>query len=424
MRIELVILLMVIFCSCGPKRTYEISNSDSVIEIDLLSEPKSTIKKLSDFAENVEYIPLQTTENSLLGEFVRKIISIDNRIYIKNGGLEGEIMCFDMDGRFLFKLDNKGRGPGEYTSIFDFDVSSDNEILTLLSLNKKLLIYGISETGFTFERSVSLKDPFPWMIDMVPETDYGFLAVGPWNRTASTLSLLINTNGDTIHFKPNCYGIRQDRGSGVSQQMMLVYSVGKIVCFREAFSDTVFYVDAKDNSFKPRIIFDAHGTLVTPEMWGHPERIENHTISLGGIFETSRYVFYNYYSESSNRNCILFDKTTKEKHRLDIGIISETIANIPRETYKIKLNDDLFDGPDFMQNIMDLNTHCSGGKLFSLVEAITLKKHVAGEDFKNARVSDPKKKEKLKKIADSLNETDNPVLIVVTPKKITQLVDK
>ena len=42
--------------------------------------------------------------------------------------------------------------------------------------------------------------------------------------------------------------------------------------------------------------------------------------------------------------------------------------------------------------------------------------YVASEDFKNAEASDPKKKEYLKKLADSLEETDNPVLIVVTPK--------
>jgi hypothetical protein len=75
--------------------------------------------------------------------------------------------------------------------------------------------------------------------------------------------------------------------------------------------------------------------------------------------------------------------------------------------------DDLIGGPDF--NIDYLNFYCSEGKLFSFVEAITLKKYVGSEDFKNVRVSDPKKKNDLKKLADSLNETDNPVLIILTP---------
>jgi hypothetical protein len=54
--------------------------------------------------------------------------------------------------------------------------------------------------------------------------------------------------------------------------------------------------------------------------------------------------------------------------------------------------------------------------LLSFVEAITLKNHFASEDFRNAKVKDPKNKDELKKFADSLKETDNPVLIAVTPK--------
>jgi len=79
------------------------------------------------------------------------------------------------------------------------------------------------------------------------------------------------------------------------------------------------------------------------------------------------------------------------------------------------INDDLNGGPNI--NIEFAHNFFSGGKLFSFVDAITLKKYVSGEDFKKTIVMDPKKKKELKKLADSLNETDNPVLIVVTPKK-------
>jgi len=174
-------------------------------------------------------------------------------------------------------------------------------------------------------------------------------------------------------------------------------------------------MDAKNMSFKPRIIFDTHGTFVTPEMWGHPERIGNNVTSIFGIYETSRYVFY-YYWEYRIKNCRLFDKTIKTIYNLDIGTFNETFANIPRDVDKIKLKDDLSGGPDFTQDIRYLNGHCSNGKLFSLVEAFELKKYVTSEDFKNAKVTDIKKNE-LIKLADSLKETDNPVLVMLTPKE-------
>lgn len=398
METKLLIVLIIVLCSCGRQSINETSNVDSVIEIDLLSEPESRIKKLSEFAADVEYIPLQTTENSLMGDIRRKIVNTDKRIYIQN---LNEILCFNIDGKFLFKLQNNGRGPEEYTNIADFDVSSDNKILTILSsITHKLLEYGISDTGFTFLRSLTMKDPAPYRIAMVPETDNVFLAIPPWRGTEPTLSLLINPAGDTLHYKPNCFKYEMVRTTNFrATNEMLVYSIGDKVCFKEVFSDTVFYVDTKDNSFKVRMIFDSHGTLSTPKMRGGSETPGNNVNYIATAFETPRYVFYYYISSGPTRNRVLFDKTTKTKYKLDI---------------ESELTDDLSGGPVF--NIEFMNNYWSDGKLFSFIEAITLKKYIDGDDFKNAKVSDPKKKNELKKLADSLDEADNPVLVIVTPK--------
>jgi len=414
MRIKLLILAMIVFCSCGRKTANETSNTDSVIKIDLLSEPESTIKELSDFAENIEYIPLQTTERSLIGSFTLKLLDIDNRIYIQNSGLEGEILCFDIYGKFLFKINNKGRGPDEYDFVTDFDISSDNKILTILSgSTRKLVAYGISDTGFTFQRSITLKEPAPWRVSLIPETDKAFMTIPTWLGTEPTLSLLINAAGDTIHIKPNCYKynrIQSSQGGSRSIEGLLAYTTGDFVCFKEEFSDTVFYVDAKNSSFRPRIIFDTHGTLFTPEMKGGSEKMKNNsTTYIPKIFETSKYVFYWYYTVIVKQRIVnlygfLLDKKTNTKYKFDVG-----------EDRKIRLKDDFSGGPDF--NIEFRENRCSNGKLFSFVEALTLKKYVDSENFKDANVRDPKKKSELKRLADSLEETDNPVLIVVTPKE-------
>jgi hypothetical protein len=414
MRTKLVIFLMIVFCSCGRKTTNETSNTESVIEIDLLSEPESTFKELSDFAENIEYIPLQTTERSLIGSFTLKLLNIENRIYIQNSGLEGEILCFDIYGKFLFKINNRGRGPEEYDFVTDFDVSSDNKILTILSSStRKLATYEISDTGFTFQRSITLKEPTPWRVSLIPETDKAFMTIPAWSGTEPTLSLLINAEGDTIHFKPNCYKFNRtqsSQGGSRSTEGLLAYNIGDFVCFKEECSDTVFYVDAKNWSFRPRIIFDTHGTLFTPEMKGDSKKIrDNSTSYIPKIFETSKYVFYWYYTIIVEQRIVnlygfLFNKKTGIKYKFDVG-----------EYREIKLKDDFSGGPDF--NIEFRANRCSNGKLFSFAEALTLKKYVDSENFKDAKVKDPKKKSELKRLADSLEDTDNPVLIVVTLKE-------
>jgi len=414
METKLLIFVMIVLCSCGRKTTNETSNTGSVIEIDLLSEPESSFKELSDFAENIEYIPLQTTERSLIGSFTLKLLNIDNRIYIQNSGLDGEILCFDINGKFLFKINGGGRGPAEYDLVTDFDISSDNKILTILSSStRKLVTYEITDTGFIFQRSITLKEPAPWRISLVPETDKAFMTIPTWLGTEPTLSLLINAVGDTIHFKPNCYKynrIQNSQGGSRSIEGLLAYTTGDFVCFKEEFSDTVFYVEAKNSSFRPRIIFNTHGTLFTPEMKGGSEKMKNNsTTYIPKIFETSKYVFFWYYTVIVEQRIVnlygfLFDKNINTKYKFEVG-----------EERKIKLKDDLSGGPDF--NIEFRDNRCSNGKLFSFVEALTLKKYVDSENFKDAKARDPKKKSELKRLADSLEETDNPVLIVVTPKE-------
>ena len=142
MRTKLVMLLMILLFSCGRESSREKDNTGSVLEIDLLPEPESGITKLSEIAENVEYIPLQTTDSSLLGDVVLKIVNIDNRIYILNSVEdEDEILCFNTDGKFSYKINKTGRGPEEYLSITDFDISYDNTLLTILSaLDSRTLV--------------------------------------------------------------------------------------------------------------------------------------------------------------------------------------------------------------------------------------------------------------------------------------------
>ncbi len=403
MQNRIFIILLIVFCSCGRKNTSETGTDGSVIRIDLLSEPGPALKKLSEIAGNINYIPLQTSDRSLIGNYVGKIVKKDDRIYLKSGD---EIMCFNTEGSFLFKLQKSGRGPEEYTDITDFDVSSGNEFLVILSaLNPRLLTYGISDTGFVFQRSVSLGDPAPYRAGIVPGTGNVFLAVPPWRGKEPILSLLVSVAGDTICFKPNGYKyelVRKPNSWALNE--MIVYSTGNSVCFKEEFSDTVFYAGQEELTFRPRIIFDSHGTFFTAGMRGGSEPIGNNTTWISNIFETSGNIFL-WYSTGPERKRIVFNKKAKVLYLLDTD-----------SEHRSLLRDDLNGGPDF--NVEFVNKfYCSDGRLFSFVEAISLKHYVAGDEFRKSEARFPEKKEELIKLAESLSETDNPVLVMLTDKE-------
>ena len=55
--------------------------------------------------------------------------------------------------------------------------------------------------------------------------------------------------------------------------------------------------------------------------------------------------------------------------------------------------------------------------LFAWVDAFELKSHVSSEAFKNSTPKYPEKKKELEKLANSLDENDNPVLMLVKLKE-------
>ncbi len=394
MKSYVLLVIVVIICSCG--RNKNLTTANDIIKIDLLSEAESKISNLSDIASDIEYIPLQTIGNSLISR-VDKVILTQDKIYLNNRG--DEIMCFDKRGNFLFKLLKSGRGPGEYTFITDFDISSDNKTLILLS-NNRILIYNDNGTEFVFMKSINFSHEGVLKISFVPGTDNILLSNGPWYGTIPTLNLLINLNGDTLSLKHNCYKYDKVGTGGFRSTFDAIqYKFDDKVCFKEGFSDTIFYVNSKSDKFFPKIIFDSHGTVPPPKVRGDMEYAKNHSGEFSSValaYEVPGYIFY-FYRYKNLTHKIIYDKVTNKKYEIAM---------------ENALKDDIYGGPGF-----DLYVHsCTGSKFYSSVDALALKKYIESADYSKAKVGDPKKKEELKRLADSLKETDNPVLIVVTPK--------
>ena len=67
-------------------------------------------------------------------------------------------------------------------------------------------------------------------------------------------------------------------------------------------------------------------------------------------------------------------------------------------------------------NILPLTTK-NDNTIISLIDALTLKKYIITEEFKKSTPKYPEKKKELEKLANSLKETDNPVLMIVRLKK-------
>ncbi len=74
---------------------------------------------LSEIIGDYRLIPLETTDESLIGGRNNKIIKKDERIFVRSGN---EVMMFGENGKFHGKLSRLGGGPEEYENLLDYDI--------------------------------------------------------------------------------------------------------------------------------------------------------------------------------------------------------------------------------------------------------------------------------------------------------------
>ena len=107
--IHFVSVSLLIFLGISCKSYKEVEKKDSAFYVDVESINSTIDLRLSDIAEDLKLIPLETNEASIIGNcnyFINEsyILAID--------GIEG-IYKFYADGKFKKKLLNVGRGPKE-----------------------------------------------------------------------------------------------------------------------------------------------------------------------------------------------------------------------------------------------------------------------------------------------------------------------
>jgi hypothetical protein len=378
----LIIIIITLSLGCNNQ------NQDKPGSIDLLSNAKDEITNLSKIASEVKYIPLKTSENSLIS-YIHDIKTDNARIYVF---ILEKILCFDKKGEFLFKLENKGRGPEEYTNIYDWDISPENNLLLLLS-KKRLLMFNITENNFIFLKSLSLRDEFS-KADFVPEENIILLSSFSSVGNEHFRNVFINFNGDTINVRPNYYKFTPLKNAGFAFSWSNIhYKYNNSIFFKEVTCDTIFTL-SQNNKIKPYMILNSHETSPSTDTFKNfSTNIFFERTNVQSIMEVSRYIIYRLlYKKSPSFG--IYNKVTKKQN-----IISA-------ETF---LKDDMIGGLNFEPKF------CYDNKLYSWIEAFTLKNYVDSENFMQSQVKNPKAKKALKELGDTLKETDNPVLIVVTP---------
>jgi hypothetical protein len=356
---------------------------------DLKVLPKISNVKLSDLGfTEVEYIPLETNEKSVFNRITD--LKVGNGFFLVQ--YYTTLLKFNSNGSFIAKIGTEGRGPNEFTVVHDLDIDKKNQKIYLVSAwQRKINVY--SENG-KFIRTFRC----PLNTTHIKVTEDGILcySINSFANTETSFNL-IDTAGRIIKSFPNKYPWQLTRRDAyVVEAENLFYRFNNQLFKKELYSDTI-YVYAMRN-FKPYLVIEQWKRLITAKARSDfgPEYLMENFITPWKLFEFGDYIYYEFLI--NHKGYGLIGSKNNDFH---------VIINTEEGLYN-----DLDGGPNVGPNtIKDDNT------IISWIDAIKLKNYVASDAFKNSTPKYPEKEKALIKLADSLKETDNPVLMLVRLKK-------
>ncbi|HCV15624.1 MAG TPA: hypothetical protein DF637_04755 [Rikenellaceae bacterium] len=80
------------------------------------------IVNISEVADDIKYVALETTDSSLIGS--KAVVQIVNGlIYVTSRGVNiRDVKVFDLNGKYIFTFNKAGRGPKEYSPLSQFEI--------------------------------------------------------------------------------------------------------------------------------------------------------------------------------------------------------------------------------------------------------------------------------------------------------------
>lgn len=129
-----ILIIASLFCllACQHKQENKIEKINCrTIAVDSLSDlPEQKIKQ-------IRYIPLETNDNILFGDSYTAHY-VNNQLYISTSQ---KVLVFDKKGKFVYGIDKVGQGPGEYTSIWDIDITQQGDVYIADGTSGKIIKY-------------------------------------------------------------------------------------------------------------------------------------------------------------------------------------------------------------------------------------------------------------------------------------------
>ncbi|MFA5849393.1 MAG: 6-bladed beta-propeller [Bacteroidales bacterium] len=391
--ITLLSVCIIVLTSCSEKK----SDKDIRV-IDVAGVVgKGRIVDLSEIAKEIRYVPLETTDSSLVGNMYTFLYEAGH-IYVRDN--EKSIKMFDSTGKYVRTINRCGRGPEEYLNIIDFQVIPKNGNITIIPQMSGILYeYDMHGNCVSITKMPDLKDHYT--VGTIKMADNLYLASVFKLDSVSEYSVIMYDSLSNIKMKVPNPELQLNRANirfVINAPILTKFGKNIRISYTDLQLDTIFSIDAGMKLEKP-FIFN-YGKFKKPEGNGSDITDDSNIITyLGKMIETEDYLILGFnfrgvatepLDKGRKHVLTLFDKNSGEL----------TLLNQPVKG-KIGLRDNLENGPVFRPI-----EATSRNQLLSVYSATNFLDFV-----KNNKCSG-----KIMKIAEKLNENDNPIIAIVNLK--------
>lgn len=407
--IILIPLLSLLYCSNPSSKSIE----SSVLSVDLENCKTSIDLRLSDLMDDIKLVPLETTNECLLGQYIFNL-HIGNKYIIIDDG-KG-VYKFSSDGRFIRKIINVGRGPQEVSGSLNCVINEKKNLLYFddrSKINGFLYVYNIESEKFLNP----IKKCFPdlWGDFAIYQDSLIIASIQPpiWGSMDHIISMdslaygifFQNFDGDFISGLNSKRKYIPFRDQTEVLQRMSIYTGDQSIHVKYILDDTLFTL--KNNQLYPYIIPFYKSKKTKPPRMLPLEGDKRITYEK---FENSSFIVLRnstYTGMSAGRAYYRNVYYLLNKSNGKYGIIKSYTDDL---TGKIQGDKD---------EKMILPSTLPDEKIYVLYYPHELLQNQSNDNVN--QYLQKKIKDQFFQIKSNLNETDNPVLLIGTPKKRIQI---
>lgn len=348
---------------------------------------------LSSLADDISYISLDDSiQLGMIYDFHFPKF-VNNSVYLYENKLG--ILVFSRNGVFLRKIGSIGRGPGEYLHGLTFAVDEKTESIYIN--DSRDLIKVFSKTG-NYLRDISVRQ-YGGSIDAIEIVNSMlFISFQPQFSESGYDWIVLDTIGNLKKAKARSIPIFQSNwlaGGGT-------YIFNNNLSYWHQYIDTVFTISPALD-IKPTFILK-QGEYRLPRSNFDFNNFVTQYITFNQIFETRLFFMVRYSFYNGKNGFVIIDKIHGKSYL----------------TYWDNYNSgSLINDLDGGVNFFPQSYFVENGKeyLVKAVEPYLLINHIGSNEFKDSAPNYSQKKMELEKFANSLKDTDNPVLMVVRLKE-------